>query len=84
MRYSIEFAPSAARELRKLDSPIRLKLAFAIDALSRNPRPNGVTKLKAADAWRIRLGDYRIVYEIIDRRLAVMVLRLAHRRDVYR
>ena len=59
--------------------------APGIDALSDNPHPHGASKLKGADElWRIRVGDYRIVYEIHHRVLLVLVVRVAHRREAYR
>jgi mRNA interferase RelE/StbE len=83
--YSVEFAPSAARDFRKIPHEVQRRLARAIDALRVNPRPRGAKKLQAVrDVWRIRAGDYRIIYEIQERRLVVMVVRVAHRREAYR
>ena len=56
----------------------------AMDSLATNPRPHGVVKLSGQDAYRLRAGDYRIVYEIHDRILLVVVLDVGHRREVYR
>ncbi len=84
-RYEIRIAPSAARSLRGLDRPIQRRIAAAIDGLAAEPRPSGVRKLVGAeDLWRIRVGDYRIVYAIGDDRLVVLVVRIGHRSDVYR
>jgi mRNA interferase RelE/StbE len=64
---------------------IQARIRARVDALATNPRPAGAKKLKSRDElWRIRVGDYRIVYEIRDRVLLVLVLRVAHRREVYR
>jgi mRNA interferase RelE/StbE len=83
--YSIEFAPSAARDFRKLPREMQHRLTRAIDALGGNPRPRGAKKLRGGDdVWRIRAGDYRIIYEIQERRLVVMVVRVTHRREAYR
>jgi len=83
--YTVEFRPSARRELLKLPRHDQLRLIRAMDALAANPRPKGVKKLTGMDdLYRIRMGDYRIVYQIHDDRLIVLVVRIAHRRDVYR
>ena len=85
MAYAIEFVPSARRELRKLPREVQLKLNQRIDSLSLDPRPRGSKKLKGGDElWRIRMGDYRVVYEVRDKVLLVLVVRVAHRREVYR
>ena len=85
MAYAIEFVPSARRELRKLPREIQLKLNERIDSLSSDPRPRGSRKLKGSDElWRVRVSDYRIVYEVRDKVLLVLVVRVAHRREVYR
>jgi mRNA interferase RelE/StbE len=85
-RYTIEIKPSAARTLRLLPAPVRGKLVAAIDALADEPRPSGCKKLAGQiDRYRVRAaGTYRIVYEIHDDRLIVVVIRVGHRRDVYR
>ena len=65
--------------------PYRIEWKPPVDALAFNPRPNGVKKLEGDDnAWRIRVGEFRIVYEIHDAALVVMKLRVANRRDAYR
>ena len=85
MAYAIEFVPSARRELRKLPREVQLKLNQRIDSLSSDPRPRGSKKLKGSDElWRVRVSDYRIVYEVRDKVLLVLVVRVAHRREVYR
>ena len=85
MAYAIEFVPSAKRELHKLPRDLQLKLNQRIDSLSIEPRPRGSKKLKGAtELWRIRVGDYRVVYEVRDKILVVLVVRVAHRREVYR
>ncbi len=83
--YEILIAPTAARALRRLDRPVRRRIAAAIDRLATDPRPSGVRKLVGSDnLWRTRVGDYRIVYEIRDDKLVVTVVRVGHRRDIYR
>jgi mRNA interferase RelE/StbE len=85
MAHTVEFSPGAERDFRKLAREIQLRLRPRIDALADNPRPSGAKKLKGrSEMWRIRAGDYRIVYEIRDRILVVLVVRIAHRREVYR
>lgn len=83
-RYSVEFTAAAARELRKLDPPLRRRVIGGIGTLEGEPRPHGVRKLSGFDnAWRIRIGDYRVLYEVHDDRVLIIVVRIAHRRDVY-
>lgn len=85
MAYAILFKPSARTALLKLPKPIQARLIEAADALASDPRPHGVVKLTGPEGlWRIRVGDYRIVYTIEDRQLVVLVARVAHRREVYR
>lgn len=85
MTYRIEFAPAAARQLRKLDPQARRRIQAAIELLATQPRPPGATQLVGGGGeWRVRTGDYRIVYQVFDDRLLVLVLALGHRRDVYR
>ena len=76
---------SAEKDLKKLSSEVRPRVISAIQALAKNPRPSGSSKLAGADNdWRIRVGDYRIVYEISDEVRIVRINRVRHRRDVYR
>ena len=85
MSYRIEIKPQAEKALTRIPNPHRRRVAAAIDALARTPRPAGCAKLAGAeDAYRIRVGDYRIVYEVHDRVLVVYIIRIAHRKDVYR
>jgi mRNA interferase RelE/StbE len=83
--YSIEFLPAARRQLEKLARPVQKRVSRAIDSLAGQPRPHGAKRL-ATDkpVWRLRVGDYRVLYEIADDRLVVLVIRVAYRRDVYR
>jgi mRNA interferase RelE/StbE len=85
MTYTVTVAPSAAHQLRKFDPQARRRLQAAIELLRADPRPPAATQLVGgAGEWRVRTGDYRIIYEIHDAQLVVLVLRLGHRRDVYR
>ena len=83
MSYRIVIDPPAVKALKRLDPPVRRRIESAIDKLSENPRPPGCKKLSGVDAWRIRAGDWRIVYSIDDDVLIVLVVRIGHRRDVY-
>ena len=83
-RYSVELTSAAAKQVRKLDAPARARVLRALAGLADEPRPSGVKKLVGTDnAWRIRVGDYRVIYEIDDGIVVVVVFRVAHRRDVY-
>ncbi len=85
MAYRIELRPSAARSLAKLPRAAQRNIRAAVDALAEVPRPAGVVKLTGeSDLYRIRAGDFRVVYTIKDRVLLVLVVRIAHRREVYR
>jgi mRNA interferase RelE/StbE len=82
--HSIEFKPSALKGLKALSYDLRLKISKAVNVLATNPRPSGCKKLEGQNAYRIRVGDYRVVYEIHDDVLIVLVVRVAHRREVYK
>ncbi|PII82410.1 plasmid stabilization protein [Leucobacter sp. OLJS4] len=85
MIYAVEFTSAAAKQIRRLPRPARERLLDAIENLQADPRPPGAKKLVGEDlAWRIRTGDYRVIYEVADDRLLVTVVRAAHRREVYR
>ena len=84
MTYRIEISRRAAKAVVSLDKPLRRKILAAIDALSGNPRPVGCKKLSGQQAWRIRVGDYRIIYEIHDQVLLVILVDIGHRREIYR
>ncbi|TQF69057.1 type II toxin-antitoxin system RelE/ParE family toxin [Rhodococcus spelaei] len=85
MTYSIALAPAAARQLRKFDPQVRRRIQAALELLAVEPRPPAATQLAGgAGEWRVRTGDYRIVYEIHDDRLLVLVVRIGHRREIYR
>ena len=84
MYYKVEFAPLAHRQLRKLERAIQIRLLQRIETLSTNPRPSGVKKLAAeADLYRIRIGEYRVVYQIRDRDLLILIVKIGHRREIY-
>jgi mRNA interferase RelE/StbE len=82
--YAVEFLPSTAQELSKLEPVIRRRLARRIDRLARDPRAGAVKLRGAEDMWRVRVGDYRILYQVQEDRLVILVIRIGHRREVYR
>ncbi len=84
MTYRISLAPPAARQLRKFDPQARRRIQAALDLLATEPRPPAATQLGGGSGeWRVRTGGYRIVYEIEDDRLLVLVLRIGHRREIH-
>lgn len=84
MNYRVTLSPMATRQLRKLDAPVRRRIQAVLDMLAEQPRPPAATRLVGgAGEWRVRTGDYRVVYEIEDDRLLILVLRIGHRREVY-
>jgi mRNA interferase RelE/StbE len=83
MAYTVEFTQRASREFRKLPPEAQRRIAPKIDALEHNPRPHGVEKIDG-NVHRIRVGDYRVIYEIRDSVLMVLVVHMGHRREVYR
>ena len=85
MTYTVEVAPAADRQIRKLDRETQRRVLTALERLSEDPRPSGSVKLQTAeDLYRVRVGDYRVIYEISDRRLLVLVLKVGHRSEVYK
>lgn len=84
MSYNIGFASSARQALRRLDTQTRARIVERIEALESDPRPPGCKKLAGDELWRIRVGDYRVVYSIEDAQLIVLVVRVGHRREIYR
>lgn len=84
MTYRVDFTTAAARQVKKLPHPARARVLKAIEDLAEVPRPHGARKLVGEHvAWRIRVGDYRVIYEVLDRDLIVTVVRAAHRREAY-
>ena len=82
--YELRITTSAAKSLSKLPRVEQKRISSAITALPENPRPHGVTKLSGTvDSYRIRVGNYRIVYTIEDGELIIVVVRVGHRKEVY-
>jgi len=85
MRYTVEIDTKAAREIRTLPRQEQQRVISRAESLATNPRPPSSVKLEGSSGlWRIRSGDYRIIYQIHDVRLLVVVVKVGNRRDVYR
>ena len=82
--YRIEWKSSALKELKRLDKAAIPRIIGCVQSLATDPRPSGVRKLKGCErSFRVRVGNYRIVYEILDDALIVFIIRIRHRKDVY-
>lgn len=84
MAYKIELAASARKTLGKMPRAVQERLATVIDGLAAQPRPTGSTKLAGQELYRVRSGDYRIIYSIEDTKLLVLIVKIGHRSEVYR
>lgn len=85
MTYRIAYQPGAQKQLGRLPTVMQTRVAAAIDALANDPRPHGCKKLRnRANQYRIRIGDYRVVYSIYDALVTVEVVDIDHRKDIYR
>ncbi len=82
--YRLDIQSAAERDLARLATRLRERVADVIDRLAEAPRPRGAEKLAALHTYRVRVGDYRVVYQIDDRAKVVTVIRVRHRREVYR
>ena len=82
--YSLLIKPSALKELEALPAKDRRRIVARIEGLAADPRPHGCEKLSALEQYRVRQGDYRVVYGIDDDAPSVVVVKIGHRRDVYR
>ncbi len=83
MPYQLTIKPKAAKVLEKINEPNYSRIKTAIYSLANDPRPLGCKKLKGRDGYRIRVGEYRIIYDIFDKILTIDVVALGHRKDVY-
>jgi mRNA interferase RelE/StbE len=81
--YNIDFSKKAQKKLDKLSDAIADPILSAIGSLSINPRPQGYKKLKGRKGYRIRVGNYRVIYEIFDEVLLIDVIDLGHRKEIY-
>ncbi|MBM4019359.1 MAG: type II toxin-antitoxin system RelE/ParE family toxin [Planctomycetes bacterium] len=85
MAYRVVMTPEARRNMLALPQDVARRVTVCILALAEKPRPPQMRKLKGIlNLWRVRLGDYRVVYQIEDDRLLIVVIRIGHRREVYR
>jgi mRNA interferase RelE/StbE len=84
MIYTVFIRKSAQKSIARLASSLQDRIFHAIRELARYPRPLGVKKLAGREAWRVRIGDYRVIYEICDDRRMIIVVVVGHRREVYR
>ena len=83
MSYSLFIEKSAQKELSKIPHPDRKKIIAAIKILENDPHPAGSKKLSGRAAWRMRIGNYRVIYEINDDKLIILVVKIGHRQGVY-
>jgi mRNA interferase RelE/StbE len=81
--YRIELRPAAVKALRSIPKPHTNRLRGAIALLAANPRPPGARKLRSREAYRVRVGDYRIIYTVEDDVLLIVVIALGHRQGIY-
>ena len=84
MKYNIEIKKSAFRALKKLPQFDQIQIAKVIKRLSVEPRPQNAIKLAGSSFYRVRCGDYRIIYDVLNDRLIIIILKLAHRKDIYK
>ena len=84
MKFQVILPKSVQKELDRLPDELAGRILTRLAGLETNPRPADVKKLKGRAAWRIRVGDYRVIYEIHDRILQIIVITVGHRREIYR
>jgi mRNA interferase RelE/StbE len=84
MPYSLNFSKQALKELEKITEPYYSSIKQAIANLTENPRPQGYKKLKGRESYRIRVSNYRVIYNIFDNQLIVDIITLGHRKDIYK
>ncbi len=84
MSYRVLIPKSVHKQINKLPSSVSESVISKLEALQENPRPAGSLKMRGSEGWRIRLGDYRLIFDIDDRQKLVVVRRVGHRREIYR
>ena len=85
MKYAVQLTRSARKDVLALEDPLYSRISEAINALEENPRPEKARKLRGREkAWRIRVGDHRVIYEVDDDSHAITIYTVKHRREVYR
>lgn len=82
--YEVEFTKSAQKELKKLPPQISFHIAVAVNKLAKDPRKGKVRPMVGVKSWRLKVGDYRVVYDIHDKKLVILIIRVRHRKDAYR
>ena len=83
--YQFEWKRSALRELKRLDRQVVPRIIAAVESLATHPRPDGVRKLQGSQqTYRLRVGTYRVIYELYESRVLVEIVRVRHRKDAYR
>jgi mRNA interferase RelE/StbE len=83
--YNIQWKPSALHEIKRLDRTVIARIVAAIEILAQDPFPTGVRKLQGSlKTYRMRVGDYRVIYEVFAERLIILVVRVRHRKEAYR
>ena len=83
-RFEVRLTRQAAKQLASLEHTMQLRIAGVIELLATNPFPPKAMRLRGREAWRVRVGDYRLLYTVNQGELLVVVIRIAHRREVYR
>jgi mRNA interferase RelE/StbE len=83
-KYEVKFAKSAQKELKKLPKQVSLRIVKAIYKLSLDPKRGNVRPMVGIKSWRLRVGDYRVIYDISDKKLTILIIRVRHRKDAYR
>ena len=83
MSYAVQVLPAAVRAIRKLPPEARARVGAAVELLGNDPRPPAAKKLVGRPEWRVRTGDYRVLYRISDNVLTVVIVHAGHRREVY-
>ncbi|MBN2317608.1 MAG: type II toxin-antitoxin system RelE/ParE family toxin [Acidobacteria bacterium] len=84
-QYKIEISATAERQLKKIRREDQVRILGAVSLLARNPHPDGCRKMSGYDdVYRIRVGNYRVIYEIDGKRIVVVILKIGHRREIYR
>ena len=85
VHYAVEVTPAASRQIRKLDRNTQKRVLARIEKLEEDPRPRDASKLQSPEElYRVRVGDFRIVYQVEDDRLLVLIVRVGNRREIYR
>ncbi len=82
--YRISFSAESKKFLRKLDRRLQLRIVAKMETLETDPRPRAAKKLVGRNGWRLRVDDYRVIYTIEDDRLLIMIVRVGHRKEIYR